>query len=136
VAWEAGEAVQGDLTVTHVGEFDTPKITSGWERTLWRFRCRPRPAVPGGRDAEDYVSVYVGRLTLDEAAERLTGGQTLVARPTEAVRYTKVQTLVAAGFDVTYEPDMWEEHAAVRYEEEWNDDRAKLFVACFREHLR
>lgn len=123
-----GQPVDGQAVLTHVGSVDV-KVGVQWARLGFRFLCHPRAG-------EDYLSVYVGRLSLDEAVSRITLQQSPSGRPGDAVRYAIAESLIRRGFTLTHEPDACEEHAAVKYGSEWTEDVAKSFDNCFQEHIR
>ncbi len=132
VAHRPGDPVDPGYEVTHVGNLDGPKLSGRFARSTWRFVCRPRQ-IEG--QPESYVSVYLGRLSLSGAIERIGLGQRPVLAD-DVVRYGQVQRLLDAGFKVTHEPDACEEHVAVKSEGEWDEEVAKAFDDCFRDYLR
>lgn len=102
------EPVDPGKTVTHVGSVDR-KGTGKWHRLNYRFQCLLD-------DGEDEMSVFVGRLSVEQAIDLLTLG-VRASTPTDAVRYAQAGDLLGEGFRVCHTPEMVEEHVSVKWPE-------------------
>ncbi|MDQ3956611.1 MAG: hypothetical protein M3285_13805 [Actinomycetota bacterium] len=77
------------------------------------------------------LSLIYGHVDVERAAELVQGRP---ARRRDAVRYSNVTTLLAAGFVVVRAPLAWfEEHLEVHSRLEWDDNQGERFDACFGE---
>ncbi len=100
-------------------------LTQYGRRTPGGFRVRPRPGIETG------VSLIAGRLR-PEVARALVVRRGIYRPGVDAVRYTTVEDLTDAGFDVVADPTpAIPDHVLVRYEGRWDDDVAERFDACF-----
>lgn len=125
--YEPGQPVDAQETITHVGICDS-KLGKG--RLAFRFLCEPRPDDLGA------LSVYVGRLGVQEAVLLITLGQSPNPRPGDAVRYSRASLLLDQGFSLTHAPDFSDEHVLVKWDGEWDEDVSKRLDRCFEEHVR
>ncbi|HTW07646.1 MAG TPA: hypothetical protein VME46_09055, partial [Acidimicrobiales bacterium] len=86
---------------------------------------RPRPGL------EEAISVIAGRLTAAEA-HRLVIRRGAYRPAFDVVRYTTVAALSEAGFRPRRDPTpAIPDHVLVFAENEWDDDAAERFDACF-----
>lgn len=100
-------------------------LTQYGRRDATGFRARPRVNVESG------VSLIAGRHR-PEVARAMVVRRGIYRPDIDAVRYTTVGDLTAAGFDVAADPTpAMSEHVLVAYSGEWDDDVAERFDACF-----
>ncbi|HEV2755703.1 MAG TPA: hypothetical protein VG318_07985 [Actinomycetota bacterium] len=93
------------------------------------FRNRPRRGERG-------VSLIHGRVSRERATQLVCRFRNGVVRPTDAVRYSTVGVLTAAGFRVHRRPTTsFPEHLEVDCGAPWDDGIAERFDECFGGHV-
>ena len=100
-------------------------MTQYGRRDATGFRNRPRPGV------EEAISVIGGRLTAAQA-HRLVIRRGAYRPAFDVVRYTTVAVLSEAGFRPQRDPTpAIPNHVLVFAADEWDDEAAERFDACF-----
>lgn len=89
------------------------------------FRCVPRQGEAG-------VSLIAGRLDVVDAIALVLPFRRGRVRAGDAVRYSRVGRLLAAGFAVEHRPSPYfEEHLEVEFAGVWDDGICQRFHRCF-----
>ena len=125
-SWSVPEGESGipdEAVVTQAGVLRSR--AGRWSRHTFSFRAALRQ-----ERSETYMSVILGRLPVEETVPMICRGD--AAGAADAVRYTEVGTLRAAGFEVSKRPSRTiPNHSAVSWPSDWTPDVALKFDACF-----